>query len=119
MLVNRPLVIDRDRILALRELQPPDQPDVVDQVIAMFLTDSAARLARARAAAAAADSRALRHEAHALRGSAGLLGADAVSQAASQLESVAAAGNLSDVELLMAALAEAVADAQAELASFT
>ncbi len=72
--MNEPAV-NWDELLMLRELQPLDEPDIVDELIGHFLHDGSERLMRLKQAAATGDFQALIREAHTLRGSAGLLGA--------------------------------------------
>jgi histidine phosphotransfer protein HptB len=112
------LVIDPQKILSLRELQAPDEPDVVQRVIGMFLEDSAGRLARAGEALQRSDWILLRREAHSLRGSAGILGADVVREAAGRLEAAAVAGESGAAETLLRDLADAIGDVQTELRAF-
>ena len=111
-------VVGRDRLLALRELQEPDEPDLVAEIVAMFQVDSHARLARARGALNRRDADALRLEAHSLRGSAGVIGADVLAETALAVERCAATGDLRSAAGLVEAMDSAAAGVLAALAAF-
>ena len=112
-------VVDWNRLESLRELQAEGDPDVVAQVIAMFQEDSVERLARVREAVARGDGTTLRREAHALRGTAGVFGADALREAAETLERHAEPGWSPALGPLADAMAAAISDVRAVLASRT
>lgn len=84
--MDAPTIIDWPQLLMLRDLQDPGEPDVVAELIAMFLADSAERMSRVQEAARAGDVRAIGLEAHALKGSAALLGAEHLRLAAGEVE---------------------------------
>jgi HPt (histidine-containing phosphotransfer) domain-containing protein len=111
-------VVGRERLLALRDLQEPGEPDLVAEIVEMFRADGNARLARARGALARTDAAALRLEAHSLRGSAGVIGADVLSDAALDVERCATGGDLRTAGPLVDTMARAVADVLVELAAF-
>ena len=69
------LVIDREAITKLRQVQREDEPDVVTEVVGLFLSDATRRLVGLRAAVTAGDPSALERAAHTLKGSSGHLGA--------------------------------------------
>jgi len=68
-----PRVID-----SLRQLTQDGEPDVLAEVLGLFLADAPARLAAIAAAAQAGDGPALHRSAHALKGAAGTIGASAL-----------------------------------------
>jgi HPt (histidine-containing phosphotransfer) domain-containing protein len=109
-------VIDWPQLLMLRELQPPDEPDVIADLIATFKKDSSARLERLRAAAASGNLTDVGHEAHALKGSAATLGAELMRGEAEHIEAAVRANDLAPLPPLVTRLAEALREAQAELA---
>ena len=111
------VVIDWSRLESLRELQVEGDPDVVVQVIAMFQEDSVTRLARAREAFAGRDGQSLKLEAHSLRGTAGLIGAERLRETAEAVERSAESGWSPALGLLVDAMAGAVAAVRAELSS--
>ena len=79
-------VLDWDLITRLRDLQPPDEPDVVEQLVHTFFVDSGICIAEARSAARRGDGTGVLQAAHRLRGSAMLLGARRLSCAAESVE---------------------------------
>jgi HPt (histidine-containing phosphotransfer) domain-containing protein len=111
-------IIDWTQLLALRDVQMPGDPDIVPEVIAMFLEDSRVRLARARAAQGNRDAKALRLEAHTLRGTAGLIGAENLRVAAEALERDAANGDWKRMGMALDVVAGAVEAACTELEAF-
>jgi signal transduction histidine kinase/DNA-binding response OmpR family regulator len=83
-----------DRLAAMRRLG--GDADLLAQVIELFLEDCPARLAALRAAVSRGDAREVRFVAHALKGSAGTLAANALSEAAAGLEQIAVAGRIGE-----------------------
>ena len=79
-----PAVLD-----SLRQLTQPGEPDVLADVLGLFLADAPTRLGAIAAAAAAGDAAALQRSAHALKGAAGAIGASALHAACRELEDVA------------------------------
>ncbi|HYM24765.1 MAG TPA: Hpt domain-containing protein [Vicinamibacterales bacterium] len=78
--------IDWARVRMLRELQDEGAPDLMAQLVALFEEGTTTRLAGARKALRDGDFRSLRREAHSLKGSAGMIGANALREAAARLE---------------------------------
>lgn len=96
-------------------------PELLREVIGLFLEDAPTLLAAVKAGLAAGDAQGTRRSAHALKGSAANFGAPALVNVARQMEQAAAAGDLAaaaarlaglEVELqrLSAALAELAAN---------
>ncbi len=115
-LVRREPIVDWERLNALRDVQTEGEPDVVGQIIAMFDTESAARVGRARDALARGDAAQLRAVAHSLRGSAGLIGAESLRRVSGELEARAETAALAGIEPLVEAVAACVSAVRAELA---
>ena len=115
--MSKHATIDWEWLFALRELQEPEEGDLVSDVIRLFMATSEERVARARAAVARGDARAVRFEAHALRGSAGIIGAAALRTAASEVETAAEAGDLPRLTRCVEAMARATLDVQEALAT--
>lgn len=109
-------VVDWNLLRSLVGPQVDDEPDFVGQIIVMFHEDSGARVDRAREAVQRGDSKALRLEAHALRGSAGMIGALLLREAATAVERVAEAGSVAAFGPLVEGMADAFMDVDAELA---
>jgi signal transduction histidine kinase/DNA-binding response OmpR family regulator len=84
-------LMDFQRLEEFREFDDPELSMTRD-VIALFLADAPQRLAALDAAVAAGDAHALSLAAHALKGSAGNIGATAIHQAAGALETLARDG---------------------------
>ena len=95
-----PVVID-----GLRQLTPPGEPDVLNEVLAMFLKEVPPRIERLRTFWAAGNILEMQRAAHSLKGSAGNIGADALHQICRQLDDKGRSGDLSGLEPLIDALA--------------
>ncbi len=89
-------LLDHDTIAALDALNEDGEPDVVIEIVSLFLADVPGRLQAIHAAAGAADAAALRCAAHALKGSAGNVGATALREACLAIEQQAVAGRVDD-----------------------
>jgi CheY-like chemotaxis protein len=100
--------VDPKILLGLREFRLPGEPDPVVGLVELFLREAPARLARIRAALEQADAQALRAAAHALKGSAGTLGACGVQDLCGELEELAESGRLDGAAELVQALEAAV-----------
>ena len=68
-------VLDSAVVSALRQLTAPGEPDVLAEVLELFLVEVPARLDRLRNAWAAGNIEEVRRAAHSLKGSAGNIGA--------------------------------------------
>ncbi len=90
-------------------------PDLVRRLVATFLAHAPTRLAAARAGAGADDLEAVGRAAHALRGSAGNLGAIALMDAAARLETACRDARGAEVPALLAELESALAGAREHL----
>lgn len=96
-----------DRLAAAKRLG--GDADLLTQVIGLFLEDCPARLATLRAAVIRGDAQEMQFVAHALKGSAGTLSANALCEAAASLEEIAAEGRIGE-----AAAAASVLEQEAE-----
>lgn len=107
--MTRP-VLDPDVLDRLRALNVEGEPDMVAEVLALFLEDTPPRLAAIRAAAAAANATDLQRAAHGLKGSAGNVGALAMHRLCDELEQLGRLGaGVEDVPALVAHLDAAFA----------
>jgi HPt (histidine-containing phosphotransfer) domain-containing protein len=88
--MNRSAVIDWEYLESLRELQPLDEPDVVQELVSMFSADSQLRQTLLHDAVRRHSSEEIRQVAHSLRGSAGQVGAIEVARLSGLLEAAAA-----------------------------
>lgn len=97
-------VLDPAIIDNLRQLTPPGEPDVLTEVLALFLDDVPRRIAKLRASYAAGDAAELHKTAHSLKGSAGNIGAHALFAICRQLDDRGRAGDLAEAKRLIDAL---------------
>ena len=95
------VIVDWSRLEALRTRDARGEPDLVPLVIETFVVDARERMARARAAALGGDLTAVTHEAHAMRGSAGLIGAEPLRRDAERLERAARSGDAAAIDHLL------------------
>src|SRR5688572_5568834 len=73
--MSEPVVLDPAVIDSLRQLTMPGEPDVLVQVLRLFLQEAPPRIARLRNAWASGDIEDVHRAAHSLKGSAGNIGA--------------------------------------------
>jgi two-component system, sensor histidine kinase and response regulator len=106
--------IDWEYLHSLRELQPPDEPDVVAELLQIFSTESVARVALLHDALRHGDAEEIRRLAHMLRGSAGQIGALELARVAERLEQSGRQPE-SDVSGLVDAVDDALREALAVL----
>ena len=97
-------VLDAAVIDTLRQLTPPGEPDVLAEVLELFLQDVPRRIEKLRAAYDASDAVELHRAAHSLKGSAGNIGAQALYGVCRQLDEKGRAGDLADAKPLVEAL---------------
>jgi HPt (histidine-containing phosphotransfer) domain-containing protein len=115
--MESPKVLDGEALAALRELQEPGAPDIVLEVVRMFLDDSAQCRQAAERALAAGDASALAFAAHRLRGSAALLGLNRLQQTADDLERVANLGGPTEWAARLHRMQEALVEAHDALSA--
>ena len=97
-------VLDEAVIDGLRQLTPPGEPDVLAEVLQLFLQDVPRRIATLRAAWTHGDAAEVHKTAHSLKGSAGNVGATALHAVCRQLDEKGRVGDLSGTEPLIEAL---------------
>ena len=107
-----PEPVDVSSLVMLRQLQRPDGPDRVGQVIARFLEESEERLATIHAAVTDHDPGALEAAAHALKGAAGTVGANELRDVAWELERLAHHCSADEIQGHLAELTSAWARAK-------
>jgi HPt (histidine-containing phosphotransfer) domain-containing protein len=93
----------------LRQLAESDE-DLVNEVLSVFQSDTADRVGKLRAAVAQDDRQQVRHQAHAVKGSAGQVGALGVSELCRQLELVALTAEKPVLDDLVARIEASFAD---------
>jgi CheY-like chemotaxis protein len=99
-------ILDRSVLAALRELQHEGEPDVLGELIELFLADAPPRLVALREAAEAGDARTVVEIAHALKGSCSNMGAVGMGATCAELEEAARAGELSGAPARISVLEE-------------
>lgn len=95
--------LDPAVVESLRQLTPPGEPDVLTEILSVFLTEVPRRIDRLSAAWRDGDAAEVQRAAHSLKGSSGNIGADAMSEICRKIDERAKAGDL-DVEGLIDAL---------------
>ena len=98
-------VLDPVVIASLRQLTPPGEPDVLSEVLRLFLDEVPRRIDRLRGAWTAGNLIEVHRAAHSLKGSAGNIGAHAMYEVCKQLDERGKAGDLEGTGHLVAALA--------------
>jgi HPt (histidine-containing phosphotransfer) domain-containing protein len=109
-------LVDWSQLLMLRTLQGPGEPDIVSDLISSFLVDADARMAHLHEGVSTGDLKIVAHEAHTLKGSAALLGAEPLRREAEALETAARSGSVPDLDDLVRRLDEAIHEAKDALA---
>lgn len=97
-----PAVLDK-----LRRLNQAGQPDLVGDVLKLFLADAAPRIAAISSAIGARDAATLHREAHTLKGAASNIGATELQAVCDQLESIGAGGSVDGATRFMQELRDA------------
>ena len=96
--------IDRDALASLRELQQLGEPNLLNELIEMFLTDAESRLVALRKATEQRDAPAVEREAHALKGSCANFGAQPMARVCHSLQVLGRARDLTQAAKLLAQL---------------
>jgi histidine phosphotransfer protein HptB len=92
-------LLDRDVLQALTEFRVPGEPDPVEDVVDLFLEVTPGRLDELLQAARAHNQPTVRDIAHTLKGSAGMVGANAMQAAAADVEQSAAQPGVESIAL--------------------
>lgn len=99
-----PDVLDRAVMETLRQLTTPGEPDVLIEVLQLFLREVPPRMDRLRIAYAAGNIEEVYRAAHSLTGSAGNIGAQRLLGVCRQFDEMRRAGDLTDATSLVDAL---------------
>ncbi len=105
---------DRDKVLdpsileSYRLLQEEGEPDLITELVDAFLADLEERIRVIRQAIARGDPAALRSAAHALKGSAGTVGATGLALRCGELEAAGREGRLEGADRLLKELTELI-----------
>jgi HPt (histidine-containing phosphotransfer) domain-containing protein len=102
--MSEPQVLAPTVIESLRQLTPPGEPDVLTEVLQMFLDEVPPRIDRLRNAMTAGNIEEVYRTAHSLKGSAGNIGAERLYGVCKQIDELGRAGNLANLAPFVAAL---------------
>lgn len=108
-------VLDHDVVERLRQLTPPGEPDVLNEVLSLFLNEVPRKIDALRTAVTAGDRAAMQRTAHSLKGSSGNIGAHAMYDACRQLDDQAKSGDLARLKPLIDAVATAYRNVEIEI----
>ncbi|OFV92294.1 MAG: hypothetical protein A3G76_15400 [Acidobacteria bacterium RIFCSPLOWO2_12_FULL_65_11] len=100
------VTLDVDRFEALSGLQEEGQPDVLAEMVGLFVGETEGWLVEARAAADGGDLVALSRVAHSLKGACATIGADQMRAQAARLEEALGSGRLSEADSLVQGIIE-------------
>jgi two-component system, sensor histidine kinase and response regulator len=93
--------IDHSVLEGLRELQEEGEPDVLKELIELFLEDIPSQLKALREAEERDDAMSVERTAHTLKGSSGNMGATRMATLCAELEEVGGSGNLANAPELL------------------
>jgi HPt (histidine-containing phosphotransfer) domain-containing protein len=108
-------VLDPAVINTLRQLTAPGEPDVLTEVLQLFLDEVPVRMERLRNAFAAGNIEEVHRAAHSLKGSAGNIGAQAMFEVCKQLDGIGKSGGLQAAGPLVDALGVEFGKVEAEI----
>jgi HPt (histidine-containing phosphotransfer) domain-containing protein len=108
-------VLDPGVIDSLRQLTPPGEPDVLAEVLNLFLQEVPRRIERLRAGWTAGDAAEVYKAAHSLKGGAGNVGAMALHAVCRQIDEAARTGDLAAVAPLIDVLDREYARVEVEV----
>jgi CheY-like chemotaxis protein len=108
--------IDRDALASLRRFQREGRPDIVQQVVQLFLKDAAGLLKDLEDGAATGDHDQLFHASHALKSVSANVGAVMLSARCKELEQLARNGSVPHAARIVKAIQEDYRIAEANLA---
>jgi HPt (histidine-containing phosphotransfer) domain-containing protein len=110
-------VLDPAVVESLRQLTPPGEPDVLSEILTVFLTEVPRRIDRLKAAWRLGDAAEVQRSAHSLKGSSGNIGAEALFDVCRQIDERAKARDvrLDQLDTLIAALDREYVRVEAEI----
>ena len=107
-------VLDPAVVESLRQLTPPGEPDVLVEILTVFLADVPQRIDQLKNAWRDGKAAEVQRAAHSLKGSSGNIGADALYEVCKQIDERSKAGDLR-IEPLISALDREFGDVAAEI----
>ncbi len=108
-------LLDRSVLDGLRELSVPGEPDILAELVGLFLEDAPPRLEALRAALDEGDARRVKEAAHALKGSSSNMGASRMAEICARLEEAGTLGDLIEAPDLLKRLETEFAQARSAL----
>ena len=96
-----PVILDQAVISGLRKLTPPGEPDVLAEVLTLFLEEVPNRIERLRNAWQAGNIQEVHRAAHSLKGSAGNIVARRLFEVCRQLDDISKSGDLAAAATLV------------------
>jgi HPt (histidine-containing phosphotransfer) domain-containing protein len=108
-------LLDRSVLDGLRELSVPGEPDILAELVGLFLEDAPPRLKALRAVLDEGDARRVKEVSHALKGSSSNMGAARMAGICAQLEDAGFIGTLDEAPDLLERLEKEFAEARAAL----
>jgi HPt (histidine-containing phosphotransfer) domain-containing protein len=102
--MSAPGVLDPDVVERLRQLTPPGEPDVLREILNLFLDEVPKKIDSLRLALTSGDAATLQRAAHSLKGSSGNIGARAMYEVCRQLDDRAKSEELARLQPLVEAL---------------
>jgi HPt (histidine-containing phosphotransfer) domain-containing protein len=97
-------VVDPNILASFEELQEEGQPDIVAELLGLFLNDGTARVATLRSAISANDANLVHVAAHSLKGISGNLGMSRIIDLSIKLDNMGKAGDLSNADTIFSEL---------------
>jgi HPt (histidine-containing phosphotransfer) domain-containing protein len=107
-------VLDAAVLANLRQLTPPGEPDVLAEILTVFLGDVPQRIDHLKTSWRAGNAAAVQRAAHSLKGSSGNVGARVLFEVCREIDDRSKAGDLG-IEPLIAALDREFARVEAEI----
>ncbi len=98
--------LDRSVLAGLRELQEEGEPDILEELIGLFLTDVPPQLSALREAVEAGDAQSVERIAHTLKSSCGNMGAVRMAALCTELEGIGRSKDLAAVPVRISRLEE-------------
>ena len=99
---HRASVLDQDVIATLKDLGGEDEPELFMELVDLFIDDTRSQLDQVSAALTRGDTEEMRRRAHTLKSSCANVGAVHMAQSCFQMEQLAVAAELHDIEGLLA-----------------
>ena len=108
-------LLDRSMIEGLRDLSEPGEPDLLAELVDLFLEDAPPRLETLRIALVEGDAQRVKRVSHALKGSSSNMGATRMAEICARLEDVGTLGEFSEASDLLKRLEAEFARARSAL----